>query len=223
MIKRKIVFGDYDTAANGWTLTGWNFGEPEEKTNFIDKPLGDGSWDMSTALTEGIPKYKDRPLTVTLECSEGDRLSREEKIRHMVNRLDGMREDIELPDDPFHYINGKLHVARNYNDLAHASVTVTGICKPWKFSSVETVVTLTAMTTSKVHNIVNNGRRAVVPLLEVTGESAEMLLNYKGSTLLVESVGAYSWPEFLLTPGTHPLGLHGSGTLKITYREAVLE
>lgn len=222
MIKRKIVFGDYDTAANGWTLTGWTFSEPEEKTNFIDKPGGDGSWDMSTILTDGIPKYRDRMLTATLECSEGDRLSREEKIRHMVNLLDGMREDIELPDDPFHYINGKLHVARNYNDPAHAAVTVTAVCQPWKFSRAETVVTLTATTTANTVNLVNNGRRAVVPLLEVTGNGAEVLLSYKGYTLSL-TAGTYTWPDLLLTPGKHSLTFSGSGVLKITYREAVLE
>lgn len=222
MLKRKIVFGEYDTAAYGWTLTGWVLSEPEEKTNFIDKPGGDGSWDMSTALTEGIPKYRDRTLTVTLECSEGDRLSREEKIKHMVNLLDGMREDIELPDDPFHYINGKLHVARNYNDLAHAAVTVTAVCKPWKFSRAETVVTLQAEAVADVVSLVNNGRRAIVPVIEITGDSAEVLLGYNGATLSVPA-GTYTWPDLLLTPGTHSLVFHGAGTIKLTYREAVLE
>ena len=111
MEKRKITFGDYNTAVHGWTLTGWTLSPAEEKTNFVDKVGGDGSWDLSTALTDGIPRYRDRQLTATFECSEGTRTEREAKIKEMVNRLDGMREDIKLPDDIDHHINGKLHVA----------------------------------------------------------------------------------------------------------------
>lgn len=219
MIKRKITFGTYDTAANGWTLTGWKLSAAEEKTNLVDKPGGDGSWDLSTALSDGIPRYRDRTLTVTLECSEGDRLNREAKIRQMVNQLDGMREDIELPDDTFHHINGKLHVVREYNDLAHAAVTVTAICKPWKFANAETVVTLTASSTAQTVRLVNNGRRAVVPTLTVGGS---VTLEYKTASKAL-SAGSYQWPDLLLTPGDHVLTLRGSGSLVIRYREAVLE
>lgn len=219
MLKRKITFGTYDTAANGWTLTGWKLSAAEEKTNLVDKTGGDGSWDLSTALSDGIPRYRDRTLTVTLECSEGDRLNREAKIRHMVNQLDGMREDIELPDDAFHHINGKLHVVREYNDLAHAAVTVTAICKPWKFANAETVATLTASSTAQIVRLVNSGRRAVVPTLTATGS---VTIEYKSASKAL-SAGTYQWPELLLTPGAHELTIRGSGSLVIRYREAVLE
>lgn len=222
MQKRKIIFGDYDTAANGWTLTGWKLSAAEEKTKFVEKAGGDGSWDLSTVLTDGIPRYKDRSMTVTLECSEGDRLSREDKIRHMVNLLDGMREDIELPDDAFHHVNGKLHVAREYNDLAHAAVTVTAVCKPWKYANAETVVNLTATTTEQTARIINGGRQAVVPVLTVAGSGASVRVVY-GTTTRTLSAGTYQWPELLLTPGSHSLRYSGSGTLRVTYREAVLE
>lgn len=222
MIKRTVKLGTYDTAANGWTLAACQLSPAEEKTNFVDKPGGDGSWDMSTALTDGIPRYNDRTLTVVLECSEGDRQTRETLIRQMVNQLDGMRVDIELPDDPLHHINGKLHVARDYNDLAHASVTVTAICEPWKYANQETVVSLTASTTAKTAQLVNNGRRAVVPTIKVTGTNASVLLEYNSSSISM-AAGTYKWPELLLTPGTHTLTYSGTGSVAITYREAVLE
>lgn len=221
MIKRRIVFGSYDTAANGWTLTGWQLSAAEQKTNYVDKPGGDGSWDLSTAMTDGVPRYMDRTLTVTLECSEGDRLSREAKIRHMVNLLDGMQENIELPDDEFHYIRGRVHVARNYNDLAHAAVTVTATCEPWKYSNAETAITLTASVAYQHARIVNNGRRAVVPVAEVTGTSVIVSLNGGASRAL--TAGTYRLPDLLLTQGSHELQYIGAGTLTLTYREAVLE
>lgn len=222
MIKRAIVFGGYNTAANGWTLTGWQLSPAEQKTNFVERVGGDGSWDLSTALTAGLPRYHDRTLTVTLEHSGGDRLSREAVIRHMVNLLDGMRENIELPDDPFHYITGRLHVAREYNDPAHAAVTVTAVCSPWKYSTTETLATLTAATTEKTAQLVNNGRLAVVPTLTVAGTGASVRLVY-GNVSRALSAGTYQLPDLLLTPGAHTLNYSGTGTLQIKYREAVLE
>lgn len=222
-MKRKITIGNYDTAANGWTLASWKLSPAEQKTNYMEKLNGDGSWDLSTALTDGIIKYKNRTFTATLECSEGDRMSREMKIRQMINQLDGMLEDIELPDDSFHHITGRIHVVKNYNDLAHGAVTVTATCEPWKYANTETVITLTAGANEQVAHLVNNGRRAIVPVLRVTGDKASVRVGYQDSTTEDLTAGAYQWPDLLLTPGDHEITYSGTGQLSITYREAVLE
>ena len=220
MQKRRILFDEYNTADHGWTLTGWRLEPAEQKTKYIEKPNGDGSWDLSTTLTDGILKYKDRPFASTFECSEGTRLEREEVIRQMVNQLDGVRAKITLPDDDAHYVVGRLHVVREYNDLAHAAVTVTATCEPWKYAKAETVVALTATTEKQTVRLINRGRRAIVPTLKVSGSS--VLLEYGTSSMAMNS-GTYQWPTLLLTPGTHTLTVSGSGSLVITYREAVLE
>lgn len=222
MEKRKIVFGTYDTAAAGWTLTGWQLSAPVQKTKYLDKLGGDGSWDLSTALTEGVMRYADRQLTASFECSEGDRLTREATIRQMVNHLDGGRVEIELPDDPYHYLVGRVSVQRGYNDMAHAAVTVSATCEPWKYSDAEIVRALTATTAEQTASLVNNGRRAVVPLLTVTGSGASVRLSY-GTASATFGAGEHKWPDLLLTPGAHAVKYSGSGTLTITYREAVLE
>lgn len=220
MEKRKILFGIYDTAVHGWTLTGWKLGAAEQKTQYIEKPNGDGSWDLSTALTDGVIKYTDRPLTVTLECSEGNRMEREKTIRAMINQLDGMKEEIRLPDDDEHYVVGRLHVVREYNDLVHAAVTVTALCEPWKYADAETIVTVAADSTKKCVALCNAGRRAVVPTITVKG--GPVLLEHEAvSQSLAE--GTYSWSHLLLTPGGHSLTYSGTGTVTISYREAVLE
>ena len=220
MERRKVILGDYNTAQHGWTLTGWKLGAAEQKTQYIEKPNGDGAWDVSTALTDGIVKYKDRPFTATLECSEGTRLEREAKIKHMINSLDGERVKIRLPDDDAHHVIGRLHVVREYNDLAHAAVTVTATCEPWKYADAETVVVVAASTEKQRVTLYNGGRRAVVPMLTVTGSS--VLLEH-GTASQAMSAGTYQWPNLLLTPGVHTLVCSGSGTITFTYREAVLE
>lgn len=222
MDKRKIIFGSYDTAVYGWTLAAWRLSPPVQKTSYVERTGGDGSWDLSTVLSDGLPRYHDRELSVTLELSTGDRLSRETIIRQMVNSLDGMRVNIELPDDRYHYITGRLHVAREYNDNAHAAVSVTATCSPWKYNTTETAVVLTAAADEQSALLVNNGRLAVVPTLTVAGNGAAVLLAW-GNFSRALSAGTYKLPDLLLTPGAHDVTYSGTGTLKITYREAVLE
>ena len=93
----------------------------------MDRVGGDGAWDMSTVLSDGIPRYQVRTLTATLERSDGNRESREYEIRDMINTLDGQQWDIYLPDDVDRYVVGRVNVARNYSDLVHASVTITAM------------------------------------------------------------------------------------------------
>lgn len=225
MEKRKIIIGDYNTADDGWTLAAWQLDPAVQKTKFEQKPLGDGSWDLSTALTDGVPRYNDRELTVTLELSEGTRLEREEIIRRMVNQLDGLRWDIYLPDDDTHYITGRVHVAREYNDLAHAAVTVTAVCDPWKYAKTPVMVGRTVSGSRQTVTLSNRGKRAVVPTIEISNLLGSSVLLEYGTSSVSLGNGGYTWPALLLTPGDHELTYSSTGTafLVITYREAVLE
>lgn len=227
MQKRGMIFDTYDTAARGWTLTpGWKLSPAEQKTKFVDKPNGDGAWDLSTALSDGVPRYNDRNLTAIFECSDGDRLTRETKIREWINLLDGMRVKITLPDDQDRYIIGRLHIAKEYNDLAHAAVKVTAVCEPWKYSKEETIVRLTASTSEQSKVLSNNGRKVLLPTLEVTGTNAAFKIIQHLSThslAVTLSAGTYTRPDLLIPPGDKVINYLGTGVLAITYREAVLE
>jgi hypothetical protein len=227
MQKRTIILGSYNTAEHGWTLSALLLSDPEQKTNYVEKTGGDGSWDLSTAQTEGIPRYKNRTLTATLECSNGTREDRELLINEMVNTLDGLEWKIVLPDRPDYYLFGRLHVAVNYSDLAHASVTVTGEVEPWLYSARETVVELdapiTISTEAATFYLWNHGRKVVTPLLTVNGV-ARLTFNGVNTNL---TTGSYKWPALQLLPGENVLIYTGSTggideTLTLTYREAVL-
>lgn len=222
MEKRRILFGTYDTALDGlWTLTGWSLSEPVYKSNFVAVPGRDGDLDLSTALTDGAPRYSNRTLTATFECSEGTRLEREDTINTMVNWLDGWRMDIILPDDDDHYITGRVHVKREYNDPVHAAVTVTATCDPWRYSDREMVVKLTAAETTQAATLTNSGRKTVVPLLVIEGEGASINLTF-GTASWRLGAGAYQLPDLVLNQGSISLTYQGIGDLTFTYREAVL-
>lgn len=237
MQKRTVVFGTYDTALYGWTLTSCKLSDPEQKINYVDKPNGDGSWDLSTTMTDGIPRYKDRKLTVTLECSEGTRDDREDLISGMVNKLDGLEWHIILPDKPNHYLVGRVHVAVNYSDLAHAAVTVTATVKPWFFRIIETVISHAfEMSTGTNIYFTVGGRMPVLPKLTVTGDDVELIITFAPDSTgdfdgmdwddLSVGPGEYTFPSPLKpgrSYGLNYMNLGGApGTLTISYREAVL-
>lgn len=66
--------------------------------------------------------------------------------------------------------------------------------------------------------LTNGGKLAVVPVVEVEGEVTLAI----GNTSRAMSTGSYLLPELYLTPGEHKVQCSGTGTAKITYREAVL-
>lgn len=223
MEKRKMLFGAYDTAVRLWTLTAWELSAPERKEKFLTVPGHDGDLDLSTVLTDGVPTYGNRTLTATFESSEGTRLEREDIIGEMVNELDGYRMAIVLPDDPHHYLSGRVHVDRLYNDPAHASVRVTAICEPWRYNATETVIGLRGTYQWQNVTLYNMGRRPVVPTITV--HEGRMALMCGAATLSV-SEGVHTWPTLYLKQGTttHLRYLSGdnNGVVSISYREAVL-
>lgn len=221
MIKRGNRIGSYDTVVTGkWLLTAWSFSDPEQVTHFVDVPgRRKGPLDLSTASTDGDPVYGSRTFTAIYESSEDSRLEREDRISAMVNLLDGMRENITLPDDDEHYVVGRVSVKRLYNDRAHASVQVTAVCEPWKYNKEETRVVLNATGETQTATLRNPGRLSVVPLLTVEG--GDVSLSSGGSTWAL-SPGNYTLPDLLLSQEGKVVNYTGAGTLLFTYREAVL-
>lgn len=224
MQKRKIIIGEYDTALAGlWTLTSWSFSRAEVFESYADVPGHSGLLDLSTVLTDGEPYYRAREFEAILESSEGSRLERETRINQMINQIDGWRANITLPDDPTHYITGRVRVERLYNDLAHASVRVTATCDPWRYNVSETVVGLSATGTEQTVSLINVGRLSVVPKITVTG--GEVLLKLSTGEQVLSwalSPGSYELPDIYIKTGALPLTYSGGGQIILTYREAVL-
>lgn len=226
MEKRKLIIGDYDTAADGlWTLASCVLTKAAQVQTFVPVPGRAAPLDLSTYLTDGQPYYDNATLEAVLESSEGDRLERKIRIDLMVNYLDGQTLRIYLPDDPDHYLLGRVQVFPEYNDLAHCAVRVSAVCDPWLYAAAETVVSLEATATEQTATLYNYGRLAVVPSLVITGE---VRIGY-GTSSWALSAGEYILPELYLTPGKglgqrgeHEITYSGSGSVTITYREAVL-
>ena len=223
MEKRKIIIGTYDTALEGlWTLSAWTLGRAEAVEEYVNIP-GHGMLDISTAVTEGEPYYRSREFEAILESSEGNRLQREERINNMINKLDGMRFNIILPDDSLHYINGRVRVEKLYNDPVHASVRVSATCDPWRYNNSETVVGVTAASSAKTVTLINNGRLSIVPKVKVTGGTVTIKFTYDGSARTwTGSAGEYNFVDLYIKTGSMVVTYSGTGSITFTYREAVL-
>ena len=213
MQKRKIIIGTYDTAVEGlWTLAEWALGSAEHQESYVEVPGHNGSLDISTVLTDGEPYYGSREFSAILESSEGTRMEREERINQMVNRLDGWRFNIVLPDDSQHYIQGRVRVEKLYNDPAHASVRVTAMCDPWRYNNSETVVGLIAAATEQTEVLINRGRRTVVPSITVTGGDVALIFNTgTEERTWTLSPGDYILADIYLKTGSAPLRYRGAG------------
>ena len=223
MQKRKIILGTYDTALEGlWTLTDWSLSRAEAYEEYVNVP-GHGLLDLSTALTDGEPYYRSREFEATLESSEGSRLERETRIQSMINKIDGVRLNIVLPDDSLHYITGRVRVEKLFNTPAHASVKISATCDPWRYNNAETVVGVTAASTTKTVNLINNGRLSVIPRTKISGGTITLKATINGrTTTWTRSDGTYNFVDLYLKTGTVAMTYSGTGTVTFTYREAVL-
>lgn len=222
MKKRALIIGTYHTDFDGlWTLAALQLTDPEYQAHFQEIKGRDGPLDFSTVLTDGVPRYGSRTLTALLECSEGTRQDRQDRISKMVNALDGWRLDIIHPDYPAYYLTGRVQIKLEYNDLAHAAVTVTAICDPWLYSRDERVYAVTAAETPQTLVLTNAGRRVAVPQVVITGNGADVLIEC-GTVSLAMGQGTYKLPDLLLPTGDTLIKYSGTGVAKITYREAVL-
>ena len=220
MEKRKLIIGTYDTALIGlWTLREWSLSPAELVEEYAAVPGHSGPLDLSTVLTDGEPCYGSRTFSAILESSEGTRLERKARIDQMVNWLDGWKQNITLPDDALHYIVGRIRVTELYNDPAHASVQVTAVCEPWKYNISETVVGVTATETEQTVALINNGRLPVAPTITVAGGTVNLAF---GESSWALGAGVYVLPDIYLRGGSYPLRYSGTGTVLLTYREAVL-
>lgn len=211
---RKIVFNTYDTAAKGWTLNSCELTAPEYVQRFVSVPWRDGAVDFSGA--NGEVSYNSRTLTARLECSEGTRTERLALVSDMVNQLNGKNVSITLPDRTGYTLTGRLSVAEEYNTPYQCAVVVTAICAPWFVKNTETTETVTATSTLQTVTIANAGRRTVVPKI-VNTAAVHLELGSDSIDLTAGTHYAFTFPG-----GDNILKYKGSGTVTVSFKEAIL-
>lgn len=211
----------YRTFADfGCILNAFSFPPPGIKTHTVDLPGADGSIDLTTALTDGEPRYNDRIGTITL-IATGKHWKK--KLDKITNALHGRKFYICGPDDEWWY-SGRIAVS-DYNPNGNiGTITLTCTCEPWKYAKSENVTVYELSTAPLTKKILNNGRRKAIPTLTIT-RGVTVTLSSGSKTINGFSGGSiYILTDFPIPPSGLTLTATGNGSGKayIVFREAVL-
>lgn len=215
---REVVFGTHHTAEDwGLILNAKSITPPTPKVVKISVDGRDGEINLSRSLT-GDMKFNNREASFTFLLTEGTQSEREELLATILNAVHGQELQIIEPDRPDHYLLGECSIKNIKNDRAYGSVTITADCEPFYYDKMEVnrAITLTSTATNVV--LTNSGRKTVIPTLTVTSQVTIVFDN----TSVALSKGTYKLSALQLRPGGTTIKVSGSGTLTVTYREAVL-
>lgn len=217
-MKRFILFDNYNTAYDwGLLLTAKAVSAPEPKTNYQELGGVSGSLDLTEALT-GEVAYSDRALTASFSLSDGTVQEREVVLRRIAAALHGRRVRIVEPDDPEHYLVGRVHITGTTNTLAYATLDIEAPCEPWRYAVNESERRVVLKSTNTDVVISNAGTKTVCPIITVDGR---VEITDNGVTTELYG-GSYKITDIRLKPGANVIGVSGYGTVTFTYREARL-
>lgn len=217
MNRRAFSFDKWNTW-HDWrcTLTAKDLTPPEPKTKLVEVEGAHGFLDLTEALT-GEPVYDSREVSASFMCSEGTHREREALLRRITAAIHGRRLSIIDPDDPEHYLLGRVTIKKAVNSMAYLSFEVEATCDPWRYAVEETARRVPVSgTVSAVLN--NDGDLTVCPTLVVDGT---VDIEYDGY-ILRKTSGTYKVADLRLRHGANVLTLTGRGSVTFLYREAVL-
>ena len=217
MNRRAFYFDKWNTW-HDWrcTLTAKDLTPPEPKTNYVEIEGGHGSLDLTEALT-GEPVYDSRKASAAFMCSEGTHREREALLRRITAAIHGRRLPVIDPDDPEHYLLGRVTIKKAVNSMAYLSFETEATCDPWRYAVEETV--RRDPVNSTVSAVLNNdGDLTVCPTLVVEG-TVDIAYEDK---IVRKTSGTYKVADLRLRHGVNVLTLAGLGSVTFLYREAVL-
>lgn len=216
MIETGIYFGEIHSFHDlNLVLSSVEISPAKPKTNYIDIPGGDGALDLTEA--HGEIKYSNREMTMLFSVFPQDDLTFEERKTVISNALNGKKFKITLDKDAEYYYEGRVTVDGFRQDKNLKQITVTATVYPYKWKHNKTVEVVN-LSRASFPVVLRNGRKTVVPTIEVSG----ILWLRFGGKLYELSVGEYKIYDVCLTEGDNVLEMYGTGTATFTYQEGDL-
>ena len=216
----------------GWV--GVNIDFPEAKTYFVDLPGGNGSIDLTTALTGGDVKYKERSISLEFDLKDEDFAYWADIITDIADYLHGQRLKIILDIDTTFYYYGRLALDTEKTDKAESKIVLSGSVDPYKYELYSSLEDWLWNDFSFVNGIIREykdikvngslelnipGRRMpVVPVIEC---STAMTVRYNGNAFELPAGKARAF-DINTHEGDNILTFTGNGTVSIDYRGGVL-
>ena len=218
LYNRGVTIGRWHSYAN-WaaTMESKTIEYPTPVTETVQVPGYDGVVDLSTVLTDGDIKYKNRKITITLILiSDDGQLMRPLSV--IANQVQGQRLKIIFDEDPDYYYIGRCTMKAKI-DKTVAEITITVDADPYKYLNLVSTyineVNGTAIVTYA------NMRKRATPTFEVTGNDVQINAGNLQTTL---SPGTHIIPSLVFTEGDNVIKYTSSALayVKVTYQEARL-
>ena len=207
-----VRFGNYHSYNDfGLILSQKTIGTPSPKTETINIPGGDGVLDLTEFF--GEVKYNNRELSFEFSTMvpQAEFMNLFSRVQ---NALHGQKMNIILDDDSEWQYTGRIEVSEWKAEKAIGKLTIDCDCEPYKTKPADTVIIQAVNGTEKTV-ILPNGRKSVVPLIDIAGN---VDLTF-GTNFWALSEGRYELPAVRLANGDNIVLLNGTGTATFTYKE----
>ena len=193
-------------------MTGKSLPAPKPQTYTVEVPGRNGVLDLSEFIT-GETTYNNRTLTFNF-VGDGSR----ETVLNLIERMceyHGQTLIITTDDYLDWYYSGRAEV--DYVDHGfYVEFTLTVDAHPFRLAINPKVYDF-GVCEAQTITLVNEGR-SVIPTITVTGEATIS----KGDVTVSISDGVYESEHFKLSKGDNEFTLTSTGSVNITYREAVI-
>lgn len=214
----QVIFDDVASFSEwGMICTSLIVDDPEPKESYVDIPFGDGSIDLTEAVT-GEVSYKNRTLEATF-AFKGPRSEWEPLKRKIRLYLHGKRRKIEATELPEHYLVGRCRTSFE-QDGAILRMNVSATCEPYLYKKLQTVYNVTIDETGTKTITCANSRQRVIPIINTTDTTN---VQFGPVSFLIGS-GVHRLTNLILKEGDNVIVLTAAeGTsIKIEYREGAL-
>ena len=213
MVNTDIIIGSVNvrTEWNCYVNMYWTLETPEVRTNFIEIPGGDGSLDLTTALS-GWPNYNNRQLNFTL-YSDLPYEAFKVLFSSIVNKFHGTVQDIVLPVNKGFHLNGRVFVSNGeWNGFGTVDFTVN--CGP--FFVKDTLTVNDYVVNPPILGLALPPAISVNPMLVTFTTDSNVLLTTQLWTRNV-SPGTWTWGDFRYDSKGNPSGW----PLQVGYNPAI--
>jgi hypothetical protein len=196
----------------GLILNSKDISFPEPKTYIIDVPCADGSLDLSTALTGGDIKYKNR--TIRMDFTVLKPWNELEILRSTIaNHLHGKIMKVIFDADYEFFYTGRCKISNFKTDVIPAVLTIEVDAEPYKFNIEETVISEMVSGSKTIY--VDEQLMKVVPTITV---SSDMTVTHK-TKIHQLFTGENIIPEIMLSSAeNNELLFTGNGNVTIKFK-----
>ena len=205
---------------------------PEPKKIMIDIPGGNGSLDLTEALT-GEVVYKNRQIECEFYVIGGETLWAT-LYSEILAYIHGKRMKIVFDDDKSYYYLGRVSVNRWKSSRQHSTITINIDADPFKyelnpygedwlwdpFDFVEGEIYNSSTTVSGTTVVQLTVKQ--MPIIPTFYASTAMTVSYQGKSYSIPAQKDTKIYDIRLTEGKPSLTFTGNGTVKISYTNGAL-